>query len=77
MFSPSRLGATIIYWPISSPSRLGAPFADRLSTSMQHLLEGGLLDHWLDDIILRHSREAVKKKNDEENGHEAIVEVYM
>ncbi|XP_071535579.1 glutamate receptor ionotropic, kainate 2-like [Panulirus ornatus] len=38
--------------------RRGAPFRLRISNMMQHLMEGGLIEYWIDDVISIHMRKS-------------------
>ncbi|XP_071545441.1 glutamate receptor 1-like [Panulirus ornatus] len=42
--------------------RRGAPFRQRFSRMIQHMVEGGLVDHWRDDIIASHMRVARERR---------------
>lgn len=65
---------------LTSSSRRGAPFRLRISRMMQRLVEGGLIDYWLDDIIAIHIRKKSRKiESGESKGQEdnKLLEVHI
>ncbi|XP_071545442.1 uncharacterized protein [Panulirus ornatus] len=51
--------------------RRGAPFRQRFSKMIQHVVEGGFVDHWLEEILTSHmKKEKLKKVNEEDEGKE-------
>ncbi|XP_071537581.1 uncharacterized protein [Panulirus ornatus] len=54
--------------------RRGAPFRERISMMMQHLIEGGLIDYWLDDMHASHRKKERAKRKIKEKKGELTVE---
>ncbi|XP_071536197.1 glutamate receptor ionotropic, NMDA 3B-like [Panulirus ornatus] len=79
-YTPIHVGKTeyLLFVGIGWGFRRGAPFRDRFSAMMHHLVDGGLIDYWIKDLISSHMRNArAEKQNDKEKGryHEDIFEV--
>ncbi|XP_071536190.1 uncharacterized protein [Panulirus ornatus] len=47
--------------------RKGAPFLPRISIMMQHLIEAGMIEYWVEDVIATHMR---RTREDTEDGEE-------
>ncbi|XP_069995942.1 glutamate receptor ionotropic, kainate 2-like [Penaeus vannamei] len=73
-YSPVQMGATEypIYAGFSWGFRRGAPFRRRISMAKQRLLEAGLINHWMEEVIEEKAREERRKRKEEE-GEEAIA----
>ncbi|XP_071535575.1 glutamate receptor ionotropic, delta-1-like [Panulirus ornatus] len=58
-YTPLHISRTE-YPPFAGEGR-GAPFRRRISDMMQHIVEGGFINYWLDDIIAYYIRTKTKK----------------
>ncbi|XP_071535581.1 glutamate receptor ionotropic, delta-1-like [Panulirus ornatus] len=74
-YTPIHVGKTeyLLFFGMGWAFRRGAPFRHRISTMMQHMVDAGLVDYWLQDILSSNRR---KTKTEKDPGEEKELNDY-